>query len=248
MAGGDHVTPRRFEIAFDEELPKDEVLVAVAPIDSFTGRIVQGHVDVHIEGLYQRPIRNFSGMLVFLKPKTTRADGEETSPQTDQEKYEISVTAEAAGYFDPDPAVFEPPVSDDGSDSTIQRRVDVPLLRLPSFPVPEETTLVSGVIVRGDEPLTGARIWVELPAGLVPRGSASPKPFETRSYRRGAFALALRVPAWEENMDSTVKVVLHVEEGADHRQFELYVQENRRHVFQKPIDITGSNPPELSVR
>jgi hypothetical protein len=337
---------RRFTIAFDEEWPEDKVLVAVAPIDAFTGRIVQQNVDASIEGLPDRPIRNLSGLLVFLKPKPS-AEGDEadaTVTRPNQEKYRIRVTAEAAGYFDPDPVEFERPGSDedsasatgydlrlmsvdatdeligqgsslvvaalvgtklhirifdvrgvrvvdkaeseladgetltalkqrlsplpDGSSLSRQEkqeiienatliaghtlaprlRIDVPLLRLPSFASPEEAALVSGVVVRGGQPVAGARIWAELPASSVPRNGDPPRAFEAKSDPRGAFALALRLPAWEDNPGSLVTVGLHVEEGADHRRLERKVKEHRRHVFKKPIDVTSSESPELLIQ
>lgn len=238
---------RRFPITFDDERPVDEVLVAVAPMDAFTGLIVPHNVDARIEGLPDRPIRNLSGLLVFLKPKPNEAEPTATVP--DQEKYRIHVSAETAGYFDPELAEFEPPKDDDESDPRTRLRLDVPLLRLPTFPFTEETTLVSGVVVRGEEAVTGARIWAKLPAGVVPGNVDSPIFFETKSYSRGAFALALRLPAWEDNPDSLVTIVLHVKEDG-HPEFkqEIQVKEHQRHVFEEPIDISGTTSPLLLIR
>ena len=75
--------PHSFDIRFvdEDERPIHEVIVAVVPIDAFTGRIVTSGVKVSIEGLPNRPWRNLSGMLVFVRPPE----------QNEQQVYKIKI-------------------------------------------------------------------------------------------------------------------------------------------------------------
>jgi hypothetical protein len=240
---------RRFAIAFEEERPVDEVLIAVAPIDALTGRIVRQNVDARIDDFPFRPIRNLSGLLVFLKPKVEPDDVEATEPLPDRTTYSIRVTAEAAGYFDPEPIEFVEPLSDDVTGPKTNRRKDVPLHRLPTYPFESESTLISGVLVNGENVVQGARIWAILPAGSALRNGNLLKPFETKSDRRGAFALPLRLPALEDSSANPVTLNLHFQRGSDGGLLkgEVDVLEGRRHVFKKPVDMAKPELPELLI-
>ncbi len=249
----------RSVIGFENDPPEDVVTCSVAPIDAFTGRIVQRNVtaSVTVAGetaesevlkLPDKPIRNLSGLLVFIN-------------LPDHPKYRVHVKARAAGYFDPEPADFTPPEPDDDSDPKDRLRLDFPLFPRPDFAFTEEVTLVSGVVVRGTEGVEGARISVIVPAPALGIGNRrQPQVFETRSDERGAFALALRLPAFSENgeggdaedgSDKGVPVKFKIEtRGSDDEwildlEWEIQIIEGRRHVFRSPIDL--DNPDNSTV-
>jgi hypothetical protein len=164
---------------FDDPLPIDRVAFAIAPIDSFTGAIVRGPVTAEIRTLGVRARRNLSGMLVFIN-------------LTEQDKYQVEIKAEVAGFFDVTREVTRPP--NDASD--IARLTSVQLHPLPTAPFTSETTLVRGVVQRDGEPLERAAIGAVV---AKPEPDPGPQPddaltFETLSDRRGAFVLPLRLP------------------------------------------------------
>ncbi len=243
----------RSVIGFEKDPPEDIVTCAVAPFDALTGRIVQRNVtaSVTVAGetaesetlkLPDKPIRNLSGLLVFIN-------------LPDHPKYRIAVKARAAGYFDPEPADFTPPERKDKNalDLKDSLRIDFPLFPRPDFAFSEEVTLVSGVVVRGTEGVDGARILATVPAPNAGMGNNHPDhSFETRSDERGAFALALRLPAFFENEESgdaedradkgvSVKFRIETRGGDDEWQLDLEwdikIIESRRHVFSSPIDL-----------
>lgn len=230
--------PHSFHIYFDDNPSIDKVVVAVAPIDAFTGRIVSSGVKARIEGLLDRPRRNLSGMLVFVNLPSRPV-------------YRVIVSAEKAGYFDPGPTNFVPPPDDD-PDFANKRRLDVPLYRLPSVVADMEATTVAGLLVRiaqpspGEpvrEPVPGARVWADLPASTLPPNAGSLKPFETRTDERGAFALWLRLPA--DAATAPVPVMFRFRKGDSQRNIERPVREGKFHSFEKPIDLIGANEPHL---
>lgn len=225
---------RRYAVAFDDDPPIDKVVFAVAPIDAFSGRVVLHGVDARIQGLPDRPIRNRSGLLVFVN-------------LPDRPKYTVHVTAEAAGYFDPALSDFVPESPAEVPLREQQRRLDVLLLRRPTFAFDEQTTLVSGVVLRGDKSVEAAQIEAMLPQGVVPRSTTVVWGFRTSTDARGAFALALRLPPEVDSPGDPVPVIFQIKHGEHERQFEKEVKEGHRHVFQKPIDLSGNEDPELST-
>ncbi len=252
----------RSVIGFEDNPPEDVVTCAVAPIDALTGRIVQRKVtaSVTVAGetaesetlkLPDKPIRNLSGLLVFIN-------------LPDHPKYQVHVKARAAGYFDPEPADFTPPEPDDDSDPKDRLRLDFPLFPRPDFAFTDEVTLVSGVIVRGTEGVEEARILVIVPTPSIGMGNPpQPQVFETRSDERGAFALALRLPAFSENGESSdgedgsdkgVPVKFRIDTKNINGEWVLALEtdkgmkitEGRRHVFKSPLDLDNpDNSPVL---
>lgn len=218
-----------FDIRFDDTPTIDDVTLALAPIDAFTGRIVPAGVKAEIENLPDVQIRNLSGMLVFTNLPA-------------QPMYRIIVTAKRAGYFDPATVQFVPPASDD-PDWARKRRLDVLLYRRPTAPIEADATTVAGIVVRGVQAVTGARVWAELPANLLPPGAPPLREFETRSDERGAFALSLRLPA--DAITGTVDVKFKFSEGADQREIERPVSERKFYSFEEAIDLGGANTPQL---
>jgi hypothetical protein len=245
----------RFAVAFEKDPPEDIVNFAVAPIDALSGRIVQGNITATVSVLStatesgelrlpDKPVRNLSGLLVFIN-------------LPDYPKYRVTVSAKTAGYFDPDPIEFTPPAPDDNSDPKNRLRLDFILFPRPGFDFSDEATLVSGVLVRGEEKVQGARISVEVsstPFGRL-RNNGAAKAFETRSDERGAFALAVRLPAFSENggsgvgVDKGVSVKFRVETRNNSGDWELVLEwdiqiiEGRRQVFKRPIDLMVSDNP-----
>jgi hypothetical protein len=229
-------------IAFDEPV-LDTVSLAVVPVDSFSGKIVTNGVKVWIEGLFNRSIRNLSGQLVFVN-------------LPDLPHYTVRVDASEAGYFSPPPVDFAPTDEADG------KRVRVPLYRPADFAFEDATTIIRGVLTRGDERVVGARVWCEIPTNPLPslrpaaQRQEEPLPFETRTGLRGSFALALRIPpdATEIPKDGAAPeppkarkfgITLHFADGSDTRTLDVAITESKANVFQTPIDITGASKPEL---
>ena len=132
--------PHSFDIRFDSDPALDNVAFAVAPIDAFTGRIVASAVTAHIKDLPHHPIRNLSGMLVFVNLPT-------------QPSYRVEVSPEKAGYFNPGEQTW--PVPGDLAGTT-NKRLIVPLFQQPTAGVDTEATTVAGVIVRGGQPVVDA--------------------------------------------------------------------------------------------
>jgi hypothetical protein len=211
---------RRYPIILDLPARIDRVTFALAPTDGVTGAVVRSGVSASVKGLPNRPIRNSSGLLVFVN-------------LPDRPSYEIELDAREAGYFGPDSFVWEPP---SGEPSPRQRQVDRLLQPRPDFPFRDSTTLVRGVVVRGGAAVADARIWA--------RPAPDSGPFETRSTERGAFALALRLPPLEPFEDELpVDVEIHVEQGPDGRRLTRRLTNGRSHSFEAPIDLTGTNQP-----
>jgi hypothetical protein len=214
-------------IYFDDPLV-DEVLLAVEPIDAFTGQIVQGPVECEIKDFPCRPIRNRSGLYVFL------------SDTQQQDAYHIRIKAQEVGYFDK-AFDFRPPDPDASiAEGVRARRVVVPLLRRPTMPYTDSATLISGVVVRGEEPVVNADLWVDLPDQPLPDNPPADTQFRTLTDERGAFSLALRVP------DSTVTVTMHINDETAHRSISGVVEEHGRHSFKKPIDFSIPADPNFT--
>jgi hypothetical protein len=248
-------------IGFEADPPEDFVIFAVAPIDAVTGRIVRFNITASISvndgtasskllQLPDKPIRNRSGLLVFVREKNSPI----------YPKYRIDVKAKAAGYFDPEPIDFIPPQPDSAFNPRDRLRVDFQLFPRPGSLFQDEATLISGVVLRGVKSVEGARISAKIPV----ENQISTNSFETRSDERGAFALALRVPRFAEDggshegtdnsSDKGVSVEFKIETRrgndewqSDFEMKDLKVIESRRHVFKSPIDLDKSAKPLLLI-
>lgn len=172
------MTTRYDILHFDDPLPVDRVVFALAPIDNFTGAIVRTSVTAKIESLDARALRNLSGMLVFANLE-------------EQDSYQVEIDAEAAGYFNASRKIQRP--LDDAPDSDRLRRIE--LYPLPSAAFTRETTVVRGVVHNDGEPVETATI-----GAILAQSSSDPEPqpdrpldFSTLSDKRGAFALPLRL-------------------------------------------------------
>jgi hypothetical protein len=207
-----------FDIAFQP--PRiDRVVFALVPYDAFSGRIVDRGVDASVDGLPDRPIRNRSGMLVFVN-----------LPQ--QAAYAYRISAARAGYFDPDgqPLSFN---------TDAEQTCPIPLLRRPERDFADATTLIRGVVRRAAVPVVGARI------ALDPLKVGAPA-FETRSGAGGAFALPLRLPALAPiETPIPVEVRITVADGVGSRVFERDVTGGRAHRFLAPLDLGDAGQPTL---
>lgn len=241
-------------IGFEADPPEDIVIFAVAPIDAVTGRIVRFNItaSVTVESeaapstflqLPDKPIRNRSGLLVFVRQKSSPV----------YPKYRIHVKAKAAGYFDPEPIDFIPPQAGDVFNPKDRLRVDFQLFPRPDSFFQDEATLVSGVLVRGPKRVEGARVSAKVPVmGIGNRNAINM--FETRSDERGAFALALRLPAFavdgggnegtDDKFGKGIPVEFKIETRGgndawkvDFEMKALKVIEGRRHVFKSSINM-----------
>jgi len=221
---------RHKKIYFDTKIPKweDKVVVAVAPVDAFTGQVVVSGIKVRIKNpkndlyLPDVPVRNLSGMHVFINLERLK-------------KYKIIVDAEEAGYFSEE-VEFDTP-EDDDPDWKTKRRKNVALYKLPIGDVDFDVTTAAGIIVNGDQKLAGAKIIASLPDTLSIPGAQKLKPFETRSDERGAFALRLRLP--DRETEVPVKFVFKAESSMD-REIEISLKEGKYYRFNRPIDMAKS--------
>lgn len=207
-----------FEYRLESNPLIDNVVFALAPINAFTGRVVAKEVKARIDGLTNKPIRNLSGLLVFVNLPA-------------QVSYQVHMTASDAGYLDPEVVTVTLPLAN--------LRVDVPLYRQPSATFDPDSTIVAGKVVRAGQDVPGARVWAELPGSvsiLIPPPVL--QPFETRSDGRGAFALPLRAGG-----ASSIK--FRFRHGADQRELDRAVIEGKFQSFEEPIDLVGTNSPPL---
>jgi hypothetical protein len=212
-------------IHFDEPPPTpDEVTLAVLPVNGVTGTIVGYGVKARVKGLPDQPIVNGSGMLVFIN----------LPPPPNPPEYLVEVDATEAGFFVPDTVEFEPPGAND-ADAEAKRRIPVLLTPRPEYPFPSGTTLVRGVLVRGTEIVSRARISAQ------PQLSSTP--FETLSDERGTFALAIRP---HPEALPPLELDIRFEEGADTRILGgKKLTSGRSHSFRDPVDLTGNNNPDF---
>jgi len=213
-----------FDIRF-EPVHVDQVTFAVAPFDAFTGRVISEGVKASVLGLPDRPIRNRSGLLVFVN-------------LPDQPQYDFTVRGSAAGYFDPPQQSFIPPAANDPNRFKLRRR-SVALMPLPDSHFPEAVTVVRGVVVRGAQPVSDASIALD---SLSAAGTG----FATKTTTSGAFALPLRMPALSPGQNEAPKpITLHVAEGADQRTLTRSVRAGSVYRFDAPINLSDAAEPNL---
>jgi hypothetical protein len=95
------------------------------------------------------------------------------------------------------------------------------------------------MVVRGQQPVTGARVWAE---PLLPRAGS----FATQSSSTGSFALALRLPPLApDEAEAPVVMLLHLRDGPDERVLNRSIGSRREHRFAAPIDLAGDNDPDF---
>ncbi len=222
----------RFE---DADIVIDRVVVAVALIDAFTGQVVRDDIKVTIEGLFNAPIRNLTGMFVFVNLPP-------------QDSYQINIDAEEAGYFSPEPIEFTPPADDD-PEVAKKRRLDVPLIRRPSAPQDLAATSITGVVVRSvgatREPAPFVSIRAEFPEDLFPPGGQPDTQFNTLSDERGAFTLSMRLPP-EAGVEAVVVQIIFEQDRngiISKRVVERLVEDQVFYSFDMSIDIEGPDIP-----
>jgi hypothetical protein len=231
-----------FKIHFDEPPPPlrpDVVTLAVAPMDAFSGRIVKSGVKARVKDLPDHPIRNLSGYLVFKNLREAST-------------YTVIVDPTEAGYFAPQDSVFPDPKVTDAIKTKLHL---VRLMRRPEFAFESDITLIRGVIIKGKDKVENATVFASKPEA----NSSNPDDhdplttFETRTDRRGAFALALRLPLLEggksefdprpgERDRLCVTIQLHVRKGGDRRDLACTIAEGKSNSLREPIDLLGSEP------
>jgi hypothetical protein len=214
---------RSGEIPFDGPPRIDRVTLAIGAVDAVTGSLISRGVAARVAGLADRPIVNASGLLVFLN-------------LPEQPEYDVEVDGRQAGFPFVERFPFKPPIP--GNKDPAARRRDVLLTPGPDYPFRPGTTLVRGVVIRGSDSVDGAVVSAAPAAG----GSA----FITRSVATGAFALALRLPALEaDSADVPVPVAVTISAGGEARRFVRPILNGRGHSFVEPLDLAGSNEPQL---
>jgi hypothetical protein len=208
----------RFEIRrFDEPLPVDRVIFAIHPVDSFTGGTVRGPLQARIKALGVRARRNLSGLMVFLN-------------LDERPSYDVQIEAKAAGFFDVGITVPRP--ADDASDDQRLHRIE--LQPLPTAPFTHETTLVRGVVWRQGAPMADVRI------EAVEKDLVTPPVFSSRSDRRGAFVLPLRLAPSIPTLDSlpsTTFIFTFTASGLPDRELQANVIDGTAHRFALPIEL-----------
>ena len=244
----------------------DEVIVAIAPIDSFTGRIVRldpddvelidpDDSDSNGNRLMKRAIRNMSGRLVFTRSSRVVDGVGKDIIESEKSTYKIKIKAQNAGYFDPSDRYFIPPAPNDPA-ATTKRKIDIFLHRLPSATAPTDATIISGVLKKQGIPFSGASIYAQLPLEILPPGTGTPDPFKTKSDERGAFSLAIRLPFEARTSEEEINFVFGDEAGREikvpinikeEEKLKAVIKDGKRHIFLKPIEITGDNQVELRI-
>ena len=217
----------------------DVVRFAVAPIDVLTGRIVskniRAFVSVEVDAgqllnLPDKPIRNLSGMLVFVNMPENYT------------KFQVHLNAENSGYFDPEPMEFLPLIPSSDFDEEKNPRLDVPLFPRPGFSFDEFVTLISGVVIRDSDKVESAKV------SLLIKPEPGPI-FETRTDKLGAFVLPLNLTRDIDMEDEKIEVDFKIEtrDANDQWQVEfektdIVIVPNERGVFTKPINLTVADP------
>ena len=219
----------------------NDVVIAVAVLDSFTGQLIANGIKVHFEkpigGNLRRfpikPVRNAGGMYVFVNRRNEAPLA--SPPPLPTPPFRLVIEAGDAGYFDPDPILVNVVPND--------RIVRVPLHRLPGVALDAGTTSVDGVVVDGGGRVEGALIRAVFPAASLPPNT-QPQPFETQSDRRGAFSLRLRLPA------SSVNVRFEVSRNTQPKIYDRQVDEGVAYAFDELLDIrpnAATNQPLVEI-
>ena len=220
-----------FPIVFQPRPLLDNVTVALAPVDQFTGRPVRRGVKAWLWDaarqlkLPYRVIRNLSGHLVFVNLPA-------------QAEYDFQVDAREAGYFGPQTLKFTPAPQNDPRPANDRVRRVVWLQRRPDTAFGDGTTLVRGMVTRG------AVAAGEVSISIVPPVPGDPT-FVATSDDRGVFALALRLPpplAGEAPVP--VLTTMRFEKAAaPTRELTRLLSDGRTHVFMEPVNLDGANEP-----
>jgi hypothetical protein len=214
----------------------DDVRVAVALVDSFTGLMVTGRVkvtlldNVSFRALPDRLLRNRSGMWVLTRrvaPGTPFAAADGAGAP---EQYTFEVLATAAGYFDRERLVFLPDPA-----RPLERRFDVVLHRRPSAPLEPGVTTVVGTVKKNGQPAPGAVIRATFSGDSLPPGATELRRFESQSDERGAFVLRLRLPLNTESGPTRVRFQFVL--GVVSRSAELAVHAGQLNAFEKSIEF-----------
>lgn len=220
----------------------DDVVLAVIVLDSFTGQVITDGIRIHLEkqiGANVRrfpikPVRNASGMQIYLNRRNQAPFG--SPPPIPLPPFQLIIEARDAGYFDPLPI----PVNALPND----RRLVLSLHRSPGIPLDAGTTSVDGVVVIGPARVENALIRAVFPPVALPP-NANPQPFETRTDKRGAFSLRLRLPG------AIVNTRLEVSRNGPPLIFNRNLTEGVAYAFDGLIDLQpnapNNNPPLVEM-
>jgi hypothetical protein len=213
-----------FDIRF-EPPHLDRVTFALAPFDAYSGRLVSEGIDASVVGLPNRPIRNRSGLLVFVNLPARPI-------------YKVDVRASAAGYFDP-PQQDVVPVADSDPERATKRRKNVPLMPLPQSDFPEASSLLRGVVVRGGLPVDQAGIELDASAHIAG--------FATKTASSGAFALPIRMKrdGMVDGDRITAAATFKVKDNSGEMTLTHDVRSGATYRFAAPIDLANLTPIEL---
>lgn len=242
----------------------DKVIVAVTPLDTFSGKIVRLRPeDIELcnaagVNLHKRAIANLSGKLVFVR-RFQIVGGVETALEPQEDKYLIKLRNTAKyGYFTPAPEEFTPPANHTAD----AREIKLALQPLPSAALPEGATTFRGIIVSNGQAQPDVIVSAELPAALLPPGMMV-SPFAARTDSSGAFTLATRLPPEASGSEEAITFRL-TQAGATLLVFNIPITEQivengvekkvtrikyeAAHGFTRPIELTDANPaPALHI-
>ena len=254
---------RPSQIRFTGSNSVDDVIVAITLIDSFTGEAVRvDPKEIRIfDGsrvlLRKRAIQNLSGKLVFIRTNRL-VNGTLDEFEKEKSEYRIEINTESAGYFNPEEVTFKPPGKSETDFSKIikARHIVIPLHRLPTVKQAADATLVSGVVTKNNKPISEVTISAELPSEVVPPSSGDITPFITKSNKRGAFILPLRLPEQAYATNAEIKF-LFSDTQANQREFLIpinmgihpdkirIIKDGKLQSFPKPIEILESGVPSV---
>lgn len=195
----------------------DRVDIAVAAVDAFSGDAIFGGLAMSIEGIVKQPIRNLSGMWVFIN-------------LPERAQYQLNIDASSAGYFNPPTIVI-------GAED--QPRVDVALVRLPSASMNYEASYIAGTVKLSDQKSPAALVTIT--ANFPEEDGNTASVFRSFSDEKGAFLLPCRVPdlVGDDQRVISLSFILAINGHVESRRLTRKLLTSRLLSFDRSIVIPG---------
>lgn len=217
------------EIAFQDRSRTDRVTAVLVPIDRTTRRPVTSGVSAWLWDRSAdkrspfRLIKNLSGSFVLLN-------------QPVDATYDFRIDPSSAGYQEPVEVSFNPKA--DGL-----RRI-VPLDRRTDYPFEDQSTLVRGMVVRGDgasrTAIPGATV------SVLPGLELADDQVPSLTDKNGGFAVLAKLkPEVNDAPPAPLTVTLRfTPPSGSGRDIDVELKRFEANVFSKPIDLaSGITPP-----
>jgi hypothetical protein len=211
----------------------DHVTAVIIPIDGATRMPVRQGVDVQLwdqqrhETSPVRLVRNLSGHWILLNAS---ADQDLT----------FRIVTDRGRYRGPVLVTFNP---------TTQGRPDhvVALERRPEASFDDVATLVRGVVVRREPPVTGETVPQEGVRVSASGGGLRGHQFPATTDDRGSFSLIVNVrrPGPDDVPPGPVRLRFE-KQGVPTRDVEVHIEHGTTHVFSAPVDLDETGPIRFS--